>query len=236
MSRLAKEYNRALRKQNSMYAAWFPVTNTLKLGDFGLVEGGVFRSMGNIRDTFNVDFKTEEGPSTKVDLASEGVTVVRFAGGAEVPAFPSSGDVEAKLNVNFSKENSFLVKANLTCRKMSNIQEVAWALDETARWKKKYKVIESVYVGKESVVILSSQSNVTVGLSGNAEALKLLEAGSASADVQIERDTKASFQSVGEEGVIGIRLFKMGWFGVDMLESAQIEAVEITDEDLEDDI
>ena len=212
MSRLAKEYNRALRRQNSMYAAWFPVTNTLKVGDFGLVEGGVFRSMGNIRDTFNVDFKTEQGPSTKVDLASEGVTVVRIAGGAEVPAFPPSGDIEAKLNVSFSKENSFLVKANLTCEKMSNIQEVAWALDKTKRWKNKYKVIESVYVGKESVVILSSNSNTTVGLTGNAEALKMLEAGSASADIQVSRDNKASFQSIGDEGVIGIRLFKMGWF------------------------
>ncbi len=96
MSRLAKEYNNALRRQNHMYAAWLPVTNTLKVGDFGLIEGGVFRSMGNIQDTFGVEVKTEDGPPAKVDFASEGVTIVRTAGGAEVPAFPSSGAVESK--------------------------------------------------------------------------------------------------------------------------------------------
>ncbi len=235
MSKLAKEFNNSLRRQNHMYAAWLPVTNTLKVGDFGIINGGVFRALGNIKDTFGIDFNVEEGPKTEVDIASEGTTVVKVVGGAEVPAFPPNGDLEAKINVSFSKENSFLVKAKLTCLQMSNIQEVAWKLVKEKRWKRSYKVVESTYIGKDSVIILSSESNTTVGLTGSVDALKMLEAGQASVDVGVERENKASFQSIGEEGVIGLRLFKLGWSGsVKTLKENEVE-VEKLDSDLEDD-
>ncbi len=39
---LAKNFNEALHNELTIYAAWYPVANTLKLGDFGLIEGGVF--------------------------------------------------------------------------------------------------------------------------------------------------------------------------------------------------
>ena len=218
-----------------MYAAWLPVTNTLKVGDFGIINGGVFRALGNIKDTFGIDFNVEEGPNTEVDIASEGTTVVKVVGGAEVPAFPPNGGLEAKINVNFSKENSFLVKSKLTCQQMSNIQEVAWKLVKEKRWKRTYKVVETTYTGKDCVIILSSQSNTTVGLTGSVDALKQLEAGQASVDIGVEREDKASFQSIGEEGVIGIRLFKLGWSGnVKTLKENELEIEELNS-DLEDD-
>jgi hypothetical protein len=41
MSGLAKTFNQSIKKEVNAYAAWFPVTNTFKIGDYGLIEGGV---------------------------------------------------------------------------------------------------------------------------------------------------------------------------------------------------
>ena len=73
MSGLAKSYEKAIHKELQAHAAWLPVTNTLKVGDYGFFDGGVFRSIGNLTDNYpELELKIEKGPSTKIDFTSEG--------------------------------------------------------------------------------------------------------------------------------------------------------------------
>lgn len=240
MAGLAKQFNRALKKNHNTYAAWFPVSNTFKVGDYGYIEGGVFRAIGNIRTDFDVDFNTKPGPESKIDISSEGTTAAKLVGGVQVPSFPAAGAMDAKLDLGFNKSNSFVIKANLTSEEMDSKQKVAWDLAKHPHWKRKYKVVDTTYTGKEGLVIASASGGFNIGISGTAEALNALEAGNANGELSLENSNKADFHSVGETGVIALRLFTINRRGdVDFLRELKEEDVEIDEvdaEDLEDDL
>lgn len=50
-----RTYNRLLNTQIKMFAAWLPVTNTFRLGDYGLMSGGVFHQIGHISEFLGGD-------------------------------------------------------------------------------------------------------------------------------------------------------------------------------------
>ena len=240
MGGLAKQFNRALQKNHQTYAAWFPVSNTFKVGDYGYIESGVFRAIGNIADDFDVAFTTKAGPESKIDISSEGTSSIKLLGGVEVPSFPAAGAMEGKLNLGFNKSNSFVVKANLTSEEMDSKQKVAWELAKHPHWKRKYKVVETTYTGKEGLVIASANGGFSIGISGSVDALNALSAGNANGDLSLENSNKADFHSVGETGVIALRLFRINRKGdVDFLRELKEQDVEVDSlegEDLEDDI
>ena len=238
MGGLAKQFNKALQRNHQTYAAWFPVSNTFKVGDYGYIEGGVFRSIGNIKTDFDVDFTTKAGPESKIDFSSDNTTTTNFVGGLQVPALPSAGAMEAKINFGFNKGNSFVVKANLTSEEMDSKQKVAWALAKHPHWKSKYKVVETTYTGKNCVVIASASGGFNLGIGGSVDALAAFNAGNASADLKIENGHKADFNSVGETGVIALRIFRIKGGDVDFLKEIKEEDVELAtiSEDVEDDI
>jgi hypothetical protein len=237
MAGLAKMFNKTLKRQINMYAAWFPVTNTLKVGDFGLVEGGVFRQLGNIGDYFQIDFSTAEGPATSMDYSSEGTTVIKFVGGAQVDALPNIGELEAKLSINFSRANSFHVKAELSSLQMSNTQVVAWELAKNPKWDRRYKVISEAYSGNKCVVLASSEKGTSITFTGSVDAIKQVEAGKVDTDVGFTSNNVNIFKSVGESGVIGLRMFKIRSSGnVQFLRETDVSIESDFGDELEDDL
>src|SRR5260370_25770373 len=103
----ARDFDDILKRELNIHAAWHAVTNTFKLGDYGIGSDGVLVSMGNIKADFGVNFTQAPGPNTQLNFASKGTSMVRVAGGATVQQFPGS-DVDAKLTVEFKRERSFL--------------------------------------------------------------------------------------------------------------------------------
>lgn len=239
MSGLAKSYNQALRRDLTAYAAWFPVTNTFEIGDYGLIEDGVFKSIGKISSKFpDIELKTASGPESKIDFKSEGTKMIKLGADGEVDSLASLGNADAKLKFMFSKENSCVVKATLSSMQLTNIEEVAIQLANKSSWKRKYKVVSSIYNGDQCVVICAREANTEVTLSGAASVLQQVEGGKVSASLDIEASKESVFNSIGESGVIGLDLFKINLFGnVKLL--AQVTADDISIEqdlgDLEDD-
>ena len=62
-------FNSILHAELNAYAAWLPVTNTFKLGNYGLISNGVFTPIGNITE-FGIVFAEEQGPPATLDLTS----------------------------------------------------------------------------------------------------------------------------------------------------------------------
>jgi hypothetical protein len=237
MSRLSKSFNRALYKELTIYAAWYPVANTLKLGDFGLIEGGVFRALGNISE-FNVDFDQKAGEEpASIDFMSNGTTSVRLIGGAKVDSYPEVGNVEASLAFNFESANSCLIKGMLSVMQMQNIFQVAKKLKEQDGWQKRFRVVSATYTGENSVIIATSESDTKVEFTAKVDALKQVELGKVDAELGITSSKQKVFMSVGKSGVVGLRLFKLGTAGaVKTLGDKDTAYSEEWGEDLEDDL
>ena len=216
MSGLAKNYEKVIKKELAAHGAWFPVTNTLKVGDYGFFDGGVFRSIGNIKDKYpDITLNIVEGPPAKIDFSSEGTRTFKLdADGNTIDSFAAIGNVDATLKFEFSKENSVVIKIEkIVVNQLQNIEEVAIAIASKKDWKKKYKVMSAAYIGKDCLVICSREAGSDFKISASANLLKAVEAGKASGAFETSSTKSSTFHSVGEEGVMALRLFKLNWLG-----------------------
>ncbi len=216
MSGLAKSYEKAIKKELSAHGAWFPITNTIKVGDYGFFDGGVFRSIGNIGDKYpNITMKIVEGPPAKIDFSSEGTRTTKLdAAGNAIESFAALGNAEASLKFNFSRENSVVIKIDeIKVEQLQNLEEVAIGLAAKKDWKKRYKVVSAAYSGKDCLVICARESDSDFKISGKANLLKALEGGKASGAFETSSSKSSTFHTVGEKGVMALRLFKLNWLG-----------------------
>jgi hypothetical protein len=231
----ASRFDEILKEDLNIHAAWIPITNTFRVGDYGLVSEGVLVKAGNIKDDFGVTPKVGPGKPSKLNFTSKGTKMVRVAGGAEVKAF-ADNTIDAKLTIEFSNSNSFLLKANLNCFEIQDLANIAKKLAVHKDWKRKYTVVSATYSGKDCSLISSKAANSSIELSGKANALKQFDLGAASVGVQASQKQDIGLDIVGEAGVIGLALFKlpMLWSSNPKLLNAEMEKVKLptsSDED-----
>jgi hypothetical protein len=234
----AHDFDSILKQELSIHAAWIPVANTFRLGDYGLISDGVLVAMGNIKDDFGVDFSQAPSPDAKLNFASTGTTMARVAGGATVQQFPGS-DVDAKLTVEFKRERSFFLKAKLTVSQMQSLNAVARKLNSVPEWEGRFRVVSALYTCTSCALISSKAAGSKIELSGKANALQQLDLGAAFAGVQVTNRTEIGLEIVGKKGVVGLALFKLGWFNpVKVLGVAEEMPVETSKDwpDLSDDL
>ncbi len=237
---LPKEYNKALHQHANFYAAWFPVTMPYQVGDYGLIQNGVFQKIGHLdqlkSDGFNVDIQVADGPPTSIDFLSEGAKMVKIVAGAEVPQLPAA-NIEASVKFKFEKENSFALKASeIRVKMMQNAHEVAKSLAVLRRnkkWSHQYRVVSATYTGQNCLVLLSRESGTEVGFDGEASALKQLELGKITLKPSVSFSNDTVLKSIGDTGVIGLNLFKLKWMGnvINVLKGSDISEEESSIED-----
>lgn len=211
---LAKNFQKQLHNELNIHAAWMPVANSIKVGTYGLFEGGVLRPMGHITNDFGIQIgELQQSATTNASFASAGVTTIRTVAEVEVDSFASAGDVEAKLSFTFKDKDSVLLKTPaLTEFRMESIPTVAKALAEHPDWDKGYRVVSAVHEAEDSVVLLAGEAGTKIELNAAASALQQLEGGKGSVEFEFSTSSERSWRSIGKPGVIGISLFKLGWF------------------------
>ncbi|MEM9455023.1 MAG: hypothetical protein AAGF11_12655 [Myxococcota bacterium] len=212
--KLAKEYNTLLKQRLHHYAAWSPITDRYEVGDFGAFRGGVFQKLGNIRE-FGVDPKPRIGASTvKFSLTSSGAVMVRTQAGAQVDVFPAQ-PVEAQLSIQFSGQRCTYIRTNaLEVTEMPNVDAAAYQLrghkdPHGRRWKLGWRIVRKVYVADNPVILASAERNVSFSLTGQADALKQLEVGNASAAIDVSSSASDALRIVGGRGPVALDLFKV---------------------------
>jgi hypothetical protein len=162
-------------------------------------------------------------------------------GGVAVDALPDS-DIEAAIEISFEKEDSFLLKAEvLNLDAMANLAQVALALKNHPQWNKKYRVVNGTYSGTGCVMISTKEADTKVVINGTANALKKFDIGAVNAEARYENNKQLGLEVVGQSGVVGLQLFKLGWSGSPKLlgpagEEVEVEQFTDWDADLEDDI
>lgn len=94
---LAEAYCRDIREQLEYYATWLPSVH-VRLGDYGILDDGIFTKQGNIRE-FAVKFKAELGNpiSEPLEYKSEGTSVSDIGAGI-------GGLINVGLKFNFAKK------------------------------------------------------------------------------------------------------------------------------------
>ncbi|WP_429933480.1 hypothetical protein [Agrobacterium vitis] len=106
-------FDQTLFKICKIHAAWLPITNGFELGDYGIIDSGIFRKLGNVTRDFGLTFITKPGASSNVKFSSNGVAVTHVSGEAEAK-LAGNADVTATLSISFEKTDSFYISGSLS--------------------------------------------------------------------------------------------------------------------------
>jgi hypothetical protein len=201
------QFNDIIQEHLNVFAAWVPIVNKYTLGDYGIFADGVFSKLGNITDDFQVTFNESSGAEASIDFTSEGATVVKVDANAGVSVAPA-GDVKASVQIEFSKEKSFLVKSPaITVATIDNVNEVAKKLKATDKWDGQWKVVYQVYNAIDAVIVSTISAGTKLNFTGDATALGQMKLGSAG--VNIDTNKTLGLKINGKNGVIGLGIFRL---------------------------
>jgi len=210
---IPNQFNDIIQKHLDVFAAWVPIVNKYALGDYGIFADGVFDRLGNITDDFGITFKTGSGSDASIDFTSANTKVVKFNAGAEVSVIPE-GAVDAKIELEFQSEKSFLVKSpTITVVTIDNVNMVGNQLKELKNWDGKWKIVHKVYNAVDAVIVSTISAGTKLTFTGDVNALQQLKLGNAGVNINTNRELGLKIN--GKNGVIGLGLFmvKSGLFG-----------------------
>ncbi len=238
---IAKQFNKIIETHLKAHAAWLPITNTYRLGDYGLIAEGVFQKLGNIKDDFNVSFTTGNGPNASLKFVSDRTTVVNASANAEAMVNPQIG-IKAGVTYKFQEDKSFLIEAPvIRVSTIENVNQVANQLSAINAWKDKYKVVWQRYEAQDAVVLSTIEGGTEVTVNGTANTPEHFNIGNVTAKVEVETNKALGLDIRGKTGVIALGLFKLKWIGggttfMNDINKKGAEAEDLTKVDLSDDI
>jgi hypothetical protein len=212
----ASSFNDVLKNELKINAAWLPIATPFALGDYGVMSDGIFTKVGNLANDFQIPIKRESGQDLLLKFASADVDEVRFEAGGKVTAFSNSPNADAKLTLQFRSANSFFLRSNLTAIQMSDVAVVARAIFDSPKWDDwsyNYRVVSTVYNGRDSALLSSTAAGASVELSGTADALSQLDVGNAAVGLKASEKKSIGLDLVGASGVVGLKFFKLTLFG-----------------------
>lgn len=214
MSGLAKKFNKAIHQELKAYAAWVPIVNTYKIGDYGFFESGIFQSIGNVKEKYpEISLRIESSDSAEIDFISSSIRTMKFdAAGNAIASFAALGNAQASLKLLFDGENSNLIKAKLTSAELKNIDEVASVLANKGDWRNKFSVVSKIYRGEQCVIICSREAGTEIEINASADVLKQIDAGKVQGEFQFKANKNSVFKAIGESGIIALSLFKLNIF------------------------
>lgn len=205
--RIPNQFDNIIQKGLNVFAAWMPIVNKYKLGDYGIFADGVFAKLGNITDDFGVTFTVGGGTEADINFTSEGASVVRTNAGVGVDVIPE-GAINANIDIKFGREKSFLVQSpSIAVTDITNVNQVAKSLKATGNWDGQWKVVHQVYTAKDPVIIVTLANDTTLSFSGDATALGKFNLGGLG--VNVDTDKTLGLKIHGKDGVIGLGLFKI---------------------------
>jgi hypothetical protein len=235
-------FSQILHRDTGFHAAWYPIANVWSVGDVGVVSDGVLVRTGSIKD-YGVTFETGAGSPVKgLDFKSEGTKVRNFVGDAQVNVLPTS-DVDARLEVEFTRTNSFMLKAaQLDVVEMVNIDAVVSRLAQLKdrRWRRQYRVVHATASGTAVTFVSAREAGTTFEVHGTANGLQQLNVGQAQADLKLTSSGSLGLNFVGDSGMVGLRMFQLRpWRGGTRFMGLDEQALEVQDDfgpDLIDDV
>jgi hypothetical protein len=95
---------------------------------------------------------------------------------------------------------------------IQDLNKVAYQLGRVPEWEGRFRIVSALYYGKNCVLISSKAAGSEIELSGKANALQQLDLGAAFAGVQVTNRKDIGLEYIGKKGVIGLAMFKLGWF------------------------
>ncbi|MBC7570215.1 MAG: toll/interleukin-1 receptor domain-containing protein [Spirosoma sp.] len=206
---LVEQYEDIVQQGLNVHAAWIPIHNTFKLGDYGLFTDGVFQKLGNIKDDFGVSFFEIAGEGASLSFVSDKVTVVnngKTADNVRLDVFKDNATYK------FLNAKSFLVHAPvINTFAIENIDQVAYQVKQLEGWKNEFNVVYRVYTAQSPLIISTIQNGTEVTLSQEKSTLKKPNIKNVPTKYIVKSNKELGLSLTGNSGIIALEVFKLNW-------------------------
>ncbi|RAS58957.1 hypothetical protein C8D87_11610 [Lentzea atacamensis] len=224
---MAERYIREIYESLKYWATWLPGIE-IEIGDYGPINGFVFKPEGNVRDR-GIKVATEDSSAiSSLSHKSKGSVAVTFQVAADmeqkVPGVPTG---KAGIGITFSQESAVAFSA-VGCQ-VSRAKDVSLlerqVLDGGESWLKDgYVVVTQVVRAKSATVMMSTSRDAEFVASASADLTAgFVDIGNASLSLTSRVERNVNTALFAKKGVTplfsGIRFderFWSGWTGVPM--------------------
>jgi hypothetical protein len=211
---LARNAARVIRQQLRAHVAWLPLANNFELGDFGVISGGIFTRLGNVRH-LGCKFGVRVTDGAPFEFRSGGTTEMAIKVDAK-GELGANVDAEAGLRIAFAgAESLYLRAAEIKVQEMDELLPVAAVLRNHSQWRLRYRVIHRLWVGRDAIFITSAESDALIELRGSAEAIAGVQRGRVNLDLKVHNKTNVGLDLIGHTGPIALGLFRVRLVGGD---------------------
>jgi hypothetical protein len=200
------QYTTEMRKRFDYSATWVP-TSEVRLGDVGVLRNYQYERIRTLKD-FGIRFKTRTDSATGIlDYASADSVSLAIKAVGDIPTEVSAiADLNARIEVSFSKENAvFFQASDCTTTSLEDQHALGQSLlklYEAGDWPEDYVVITEVIHAKRAMVLISSGNNALIEFAVNGD----IELGDytlvdANAGIRVARVRNIGTRIVAERGL-----------------------------------
>jgi hypothetical protein len=168
MSSPVKLYLKEMYNNVGYFATWLPA-NTLKVGDFGVVEGGGFRQLGSLSELGISSSDVREGPPQDMSYSASARRTVGASGGvgSVVP------EVKAEVSIAFTSSGGYIfeaagVKGLEIANRLATGERILDAFEQK-RWQKEWVLIDSVCTAASATILVSQDSSSEIILKASGD-------------------------------------------------------------------
>ena len=204
---IAKKYTRRVKQNLALEAVWLPGQD-IELGDILHRKDGILEKIANIK-SYEISYETEVVQrNAALDFQAQGVRTRVMQAGVEVSPYDIDMSVEASLNIEFNKEETYYIKTpqfdGIGINDLIRLGNHIAGIDS---WKhRQYFVVTNVFSVTEFVFLGSSERNRTVQIQGSGEAVvEYLETGF-STDLNFSGLQNIETKITGQSGAVAMRV------------------------------
>ena len=171
----AQRYTEEIRDNLRYWATWTPGTQ-LKLGDFGTVDGALFRRIGNVRDRYGVQFDQSVSDADQSwEYSSKGSVEWKVQSRASAQVIPGIPQGSAGIRVRFNRADAVVLAIPKAIEiAVADVDSFLTALLEKAdqaphTWRKNFAVVTEVVVAESATILVSEGSSSEFVATANAD-------------------------------------------------------------------
>lgn len=213
---IASIYCTEIRRNFRKYFGNWEPTESIKLGDIGIIKNNMFIHKANIESFGIKDFAIDEQDAGDKSFSSEGSVIVNLN------ANTKAGELNTKagVKISFAKENSLFINAvNCKTRRFANKIELGNQILELYKikkvWKKDWVIVTDIIISQNTTIAISESANSSICLEAKSELIQEVDLLDADLSLSVANNNQVGYCAESKQNIIpfiGVCAIRDSWF------------------------
>lgn len=197
------------------YGNWEP-TESIKLGDIGIIVDNMFIHKANINSFGITDYAIDEQDAGDKSFSSEGSVTVNL----KASTTSEQVNTKAGVKITFAKENSLFINAvNCKTKRFANKIELGNQILDLYKkkkvWKKNWVIVTDIIISQNTTIAISQSANSSISLEAKSDLIQEVDMLDADLSLSVANNNQVGYCAESKQNIIpfiGICAIRDSWF------------------------